>query len=239
MEQQIRDALTAFYKENPCVPFVVRLAWHDAGTYDKETGTGGPNASIRFAPENGHGANAGLTKCMEMLEPVKAKFPECSYADFYQLASVHGIEVCGGPKIPFRFGRKDVTEAECTPDGRLPDANQRMGHLRDIFYRMGFGDKEIVILSGAHCLGRPHSDRSGFEDKPWTENPLQFDNSYFKEILKPEANDKLIRLTSDMALLDEAEPKALVEAYANDQELFFKDYAAAHQKLSELGVKFD
>ncbi len=26
--------------------------------------------------------------------------------------------------------------------------------LRDVFYRMGFNDKEIVALSGAHALGR-------------------------------------------------------------------------------------
>jgi cytochrome c peroxidase len=28
-----------------------------------------------------------------------------------------------------------------------------------------------------------------------------------------------------------------VEAYAKDQELFFKDFASAFQKLQELGVK--
>jgi hypothetical protein len=29
------------------------------------------------------------------------------------------------------------------------------------------------------------------------------------------------------------------EKYAEDQELFFKDYVLAHKKLSELGAKFD
>ena len=27
-------------------------------------------------------------------------------------------------------------------------------HLRNVFYRMGFGDEGIVALSGAHTLGR-------------------------------------------------------------------------------------
>ena len=67
---------------------------------------------------------------------------------------------------------------QVTPDGRLPDAKQGHEHLRDIFYRMGFVDKEIVALSGAHALGRAHPDRSGF-DGPWTKEPLIFDNSYF------------------------------------------------------------
>ncbi len=45
-------------------------------------------------------------------------------------------------------------ETKCPPDGRLPDAAKGPPHLRDIFYRMGFNDQEIVALSGAHALGR-------------------------------------------------------------------------------------
>ena len=40
-------------------------------------------------------------------------------------------------------------------------------HIRDIFYRMGFNDREIVALIGAHTLGRCHADRSGYVG-PWT-----------------------------------------------------------------------
>ena len=43
----------------------------------------------------------------------------------------------------------------------------RAEHLREIFYRMGFSDDEIVALAGAHTLGRCHTDRSGW-DGPWT-----------------------------------------------------------------------
>ncbi|KAA8495343.1 L-ascorbate peroxidase 3, peroxisomal [Porphyridium purpureum] len=239
METGIREALDALFKETPCMPLIVRLAWHDAGTYDVKTNTGGPNASIRFDPEIMHGANAGLKKGIDLLEPIKEKFPECSFADFYQLASIHAIKFAGGPDIPFRFGRKDADgSAVCTEDGRLPDATKRLPHLRDVFYRMGLGDKEIVVLSGAHCLGMPHKDRSGFDTKPWTETPLKFSNTYFVEILKPEANEQLTRLVSDMALLDEEGTKSLCEAYAKDEDLFFKDYSEAHVKLSELGVAF-
>ncbi len=59
--------------------------------------------------------------------------------------------------------------------GFLPDASQGADHLRKVFYRMGFNDKEIVALSGAHTLGRCHEVRSGF-DGPWTHAPLRFDN---------------------------------------------------------------
>jgi L-ascorbate peroxidase len=40
-------------------------------------------------------------------------------------------------------------------------------HLREVFYRMGLSDKEIVALSGAHTLGRARPERSGW-GKPET-----------------------------------------------------------------------
>lgn len=220
------------------MPIMVRLAWHDAGTYDKDTKTGGPCASIRHEPEIKHDANAGLTIAMELLEPIKKDFPDVSYADLYQLASVQAIAFSGGPKIPFRFGRKDATkEMKPTPADRLPDADQRMPHLRDVFYRMGMNDSEIVALSGAHTLGRAHADRSG-KDGPWTKVPIVFDNTYFVEILKEKPDPALLRMESDLALLDDPDTKSLVEKYAADQDAFFADYSKAHVKLSELGVSF-
>lgn len=196
--------------------------------------TGGANASIRFEPESGHGANNGLIIARDLLQPIKDSYPNISYADLYQLASVAAIEFSGGPKVPFRMGRIDAEAVKCTPDGRLPDAEKRMDHLRDVFYRMGLNDKEITVLSGAHTLGRAHKDRSGFEG-PWTKVPVVFDNSYFVEILKDEPDPDLLRLASDLALLDEPETRALCELYAKDEAAFFSDYSDAHVKLSELG----
>lgn len=63
------------YDDGSYGPVLVRLAWHTSGTYDKETGTGGSNgATMRFAPEGDHGANAGLKAARDFLEPVKSSF---------------------------------------------------------------------------------------------------------------------------------------------------------------------
>lgn len=63
------------YDDGSYGPVLVRLAWHASGTYDKETGTGGSNgATMRFAPEGDHGANAGLKHARDFLEPVKGMF---------------------------------------------------------------------------------------------------------------------------------------------------------------------
>jgi catalase (peroxidase I) len=138
-------------------PVLVRLAWHASGTYDKKTKTGGSNgATMRFKPESTDGANAGLEHARKFLEPIKQKNSWVSYADLWTLAGVVAIEKMGGPKIPWKPGRSDVPAqiAEVQPakvippNGRLPDAAQGAQHIRDIFYRMGFNDQEIVALSG-------------------------------------------------------------------------------------------
>ena len=99
---------------------------------------------------------------------------------------------------------------------------------------MGFNDQEIVALSGAHCLGRGHADRSGYEG-PWTPKPLIFDNTYFQELLNPSSKE-LLRLPTDESLLSIPEFKHWVDRYAADQDKFFADYTEAHQKLTELGA---
>lgn len=229
--ERARRDLRALISSKNCAPIMLRLAWHDAGTYDKATKTGGPNGSIRFEEEYSHGSNAGLKIAIDLLEPIKAKHPKITYADLYQLAGVVAVEVTGGPTIDFVPGRRD--SSACPREGRLPDAKKGSQHLRDIFYRMGLTDKDIVALSGGHTLGKAHSERSGFEGA-WTKEPLKFDNSYFVELLKGESAG-LLKLPTDKVLVEDPAFRRYVELYAKDEEAFFKDYAESHKKLSELG----
>jgi catalase (peroxidase I) len=161
------------------------------------------------------------------------------------------IEKSGGPKIDVSLGRTDKDASCCPPNGRLPDASQGAQHLRDVFYRMGFNDQEIVALSGAHTLGRCHTDRSGF-DGPWTTDPLKFDNEYFTNLLElkwtprkwdgplqyEDPSGKLMMLPTDLALIEDESFKPWVEKYAADADLFSKDFAAAFAKLLSNGCPF-
>jgi catalase (peroxidase I) len=243
------------YDDGSYGPVFVRLAWHAAGTYDKVSKTGGSNgATMRFSPESTDGANAGLDRARKLLEAVKAKFPNASYADLWTLAGVVAVEEMGGPKIPWRPGRSDhVDGSKVPPNGRLPDAAQGQDHVRAVFYRMGFNDQEIVALLGAHTLGRCHVDRSGYHG-PWTRAPTTFSNEFFR-VLKEEqwavhsnqigkkqfANQAkdLMMLPADMALVADPEFKKWVDIYAKDKDRFFADFAKAFSKLLELGVPYD
>ncbi|TYI43881.1 L-ascorbate peroxidase 3 isoform X2 [Gossypium hirsutum] len=213
--EKARRDLRALIAFNNCAPIMLRLAWHDAGTYDVSTKTGGPNGSIRNEEEYSHSSNNGLKIAIDFCEEVKAKHQKITYADLYQLAGVVAVEVTGGPTIDFVPGRKDSDI--CPKEGRLPNATKGAPHLKDIFYRMGLSGKDIVALSGGHTLGRAHPERSGF-DGPWTNEPLKFDNSYFVELLKGES-EGLLKLPTDIALMDYPEFREYVELYAKCQPL--------------------
>ncbi|XP_058218175.1 probable L-ascorbate peroxidase 6, chloroplastic/mitochondrial isoform X1 [Rhododendron vialii] len=255
-----RDDIKDLLKTAFCHPIMVRLGWHDAGTYNKDIEEwpqrGGANGSLRFEVELKHAANAGLLNALKLLQPIKEKYSGVTYADLFQLASATAIEEAGGPKIPMKYGRVDVSAPEqCPEEGRLPDAGPPTpaSHLRDVFYRMGLDDKEIVALSGAHTLGRSRPERSGWgkqetkytKDGPgapggqsWTVQWLKFDNSYFKDI-KEKRDEDLLVLPTDAVIFEDPSFKVYAEKYAEDMDAFFKDYAEAHANLSNLGAKFD
>ncbi|KAG2330164.1 hypothetical protein Bca52824_001344 [Brassica carinata] len=243
-----------------CHPILVRLGWHDAGTYNKNISEwpqrGGANGSLRYEIELKHGANAGLVNALNLIQHIKDMYSGISYADLFQLASATAIEEAGGPKIPMKYGRVDTSGPhECPEEGRLPDAGppSPANHLREVFYRMGLDDKDIVALSGAHTLGRSRPERSGW-GKPetkytkkgpgapggqsWTPEWLKFDNSYFTEI-KEKGDEDLLVLPTDAAIFEDSSFKVYAEKYAADQDAFFKDYAESHAKLSNLGAKFN
>merc|ERR1719392_276916 len=74
-----KEDLKQLINQRNCNPIMVRLAWHDSGTYDQRISDfpqrGGANGAIRFDPEMTMGANAGLTKAKGYLDPIKEKYP--------------------------------------------------------------------------------------------------------------------------------------------------------------------
>lgn len=93
MYNAIADLLEGDYDDGSYGPVFVRLAWHASGTYDKNTKNGGSSGgTMRFNPEAGHAANAGLQIARDRLEQVKKKFPGISYGDLWTLAGVVAVQ---------------------------------------------------------------------------------------------------------------------------------------------------
>ncbi|XP_010324979.1 putative L-ascorbate peroxidase 6 isoform X9 [Solanum lycopersicum] len=103
---------------------VLRLVFHDAGTFEIDEKTGGMNGSIVY--ELDRPENKGLKKSLKILDKAKSQIDlvqSVSWADIIALAGAEAVSLCGGPSIPIQLGRIDsITQ-------------------------------ELVALSGAHTLG--------------------------------------------------------------------------------------
>ena len=72
----------------------------------------------------------------------------------------------------------------------------------------------------------------------WVADWLTFNNAYF-QYLRRGPQPGLLWLPTDAALHDDAAFRPHFERYARDEAAFFRDYSAAHARLSALGSKFD
>ncbi|PIA42435.1 hypothetical protein AQUCO_02000110v1 [Aquilegia coerulea] len=210
---------------------LLRLVFHDAGTFDKSDNSGGMNGSIVY--ELDRPENAGLKKSVKILEKARSELDEreqVSWADMIAVAGAEAVSVCGGPVIPVQLGRVDSMVPD--PEGKLPEESLDAFGLKQCFLGKGFSTQELVALSGAHTLGS-----KGFG------NPIAFDNTYFKILLeKPWLSSagmsNMVGLPSDRALPEDDECLRWIKIYADDQNTFFEDFKNAYIKLVNSGVSW-
>ncbi|GAA3865636.1 catalase/peroxidase HPI [Streptomyces lacrimifluminis] len=141
-------------------PFMIRMAWHSAGTYRISDGRGGAGAGQqRFAPLNSWPDNGNLDKARRLLWPVKKKYGQnLSWADLMILAGNVALESMGFETFGFGGGRADVWE----PDEDVYWGPEKVW-LDDERYT---GDRELEEPLGAVQMGLIYVNPEGPNGNP-------------------------------------------------------------------------
>ncbi|RII09355.1 Catalase-peroxidase [Streptomyces sp. YIM 130001] len=141
-------------------PFMIRMAWHSAGTYRISDGRGGAGTGQqRFAPLNSWPDNGNLDKARRLLWPVKKKYGQSlSWGDLLILTGNVALETMGLKTFGFAGGRVDAWE---------PDEDVYWGPettwLGDERYT---GDRELENPLGAVQMGLIYVNPEGPNGNP-------------------------------------------------------------------------
>tara|TARA_R110002012_G_scaffold319023_1_gene538467 strand:+ start:11780 stop:13978 length:2199 start_codon:yes stop_codon:yes gene_type:complete len=142
--------------------FMIRMAWHSAGTYRVGDGRGGAGSgSQRFAPLNSWPDNGNLDKARLLLWPIKKKYGnKISWADLMILAGNCALESMGFETFGFAGGREDVWEPE--QDIYWGSENQWLGNDN----RYDTSDGELEGQLGAVHMGLIYVNPEGPNGNP-------------------------------------------------------------------------
>ncbi|XP_010066142.2 peroxidase 66 [Eucalyptus grandis] len=189
-----------------------------------------------------------------------------SCADIVAVAARDVVTMAGGPYWNVPKGRKDGRVSNASETVNLPAPTFNVTQLLQSFAKRGLGLKDLVALSGGHTLGfshcssfearlrnfslihdvdptlnrafaqqlknkcpKPNGDRNAGQFLDATS--LTFDNVYYRRLVAGEGV-----FGSDQALYSDYRTRWMVDSFAKDQSLFFREFAASMVRLGNVGV---
>ncbi|ESW29308.1 hypothetical protein PHAVU_002G059600 [Phaseolus vulgaris] len=166
VENIISKAFAQILKDNPgAIAHVIRLQFHDCFV-------NGCDASILldFTPsgdnvEKSSSFNGLLLKGADLMDDIKGKVEEkcpgiVSCADVMTFSTYEAMAMAGLPRKRAVAGRKDsiISLASIAESNNLPLPDWTIDQMMELFGRKGFNIEEMVVLLGAHSLGKAHCD---------------------------------------------------------------------------------
>ncbi|KAK8267214.1 hypothetical protein V6Z12_D12G297600 [Gossypium hirsutum] len=183
---------------------------------------GPPNISLR--------AFYVIDDAKTKLESACPKTVSC--ADIVAIAARDVVAMSGGPFWNVLKGRKDGRISKASETINLPAPTFNVSTLIQSFTKRGLGVKDLVALSGETLKKKcPKPNKNGNAGQFLDSTASTFDNNYYKQLLAGKGV-----FGSDQALYGDYRTKWIVESFANDQSLFFKEFATSMVKLGNVGV---
>ncbi|KAJ7857188.1 heme peroxidase [Mycena leptocephala] len=257
----IRDAIMGGLFQGRCgdnARAAIRLAFHDAGTFSltlqaNALPNGGADGSILVDPnEVLRAENHGLENIVSLLKPLPAQFG-VSPGDIVQLAGVLAVLACpGGPVISAFVGRH--APLNIAPNGLLPNPADPVSVLLARFADMGFSSRELMALVGAHSTGKQRFVDTTQANSTFDTTVDIWDTRFCKQNAPGQEQNTLTRLISDTQTADTtvlpgtfklesdvnfaSDPSTTTDfnRFVGKQAIWSTEYAAAHQKMSLLGM---
>jgi len=257
----IRNKLNSYLDKDPSLAGpLLRLAFHDAASRDEDRGGPNGSIRYELERIENRGLARPFKVVDEIASQSSGTSVADIIALGGAVAVEHAggphIDISMGRKDvleadPARLQRSLGTDRSLV-ETTLPSPRLDSDGLRLYFRRLGFTDTEWVALCGCHAMGRhvsllnmPKSclknlTRTCLEEAPTllpfvTNSVDRFDNSYFRALLR--WNDRMLTLgevafiPTDVALVVDKGLRRHVVRFANDQELYFRTFRKAYQKL--------
>ncbi|OAY48223.1 peroxidase 66 isoform X1 [Manihot esculenta] len=189
-----------------------------------------------------------------------------SCADIIAIAARDVVAMSGGPYWNVLKGRKDGRVSKANDTINLPAPTFNVTQLIQSFAKRGLGVKDMVALSGGHTLGFSHcssfearlgnfssvhaidtsmnrefavklrkkcpkSNKDHNAGEFLDSTAATFDNDYYKRLKEGKGV-----FGSDQALFGDYRTRWIVESFAKDQSLFFREFATSMVKLGNVEV---
>ena len=149
-------------------PFMIRMAWHSAGTYRTGDGRGGAGTgNQRFAPVNSWPDNGNLDKARRLLWPIKQKYGNSvSWADLFILTGNVALESMGFKTFGFGGGREDIFQPEEDIYWGAEDTwlgNNRYTGERDLENPLAAVQMGLIYVNPEGPDGNPDPQKSAYD----------------------------------------------------------------------------
>ncbi|KAK4440393.1 Peroxidase 7 [Sesamum alatum] len=247
--------------DSTLAPALMRLHFHDCVVR-------GCDASI-LLNHQGSERSAAASKTLrgfELIDDIKAEVEKrcpktVSCADILTAAARDATVAVGGPFWMVPYGRKDGRISVAKEAEYVPMGHERITDLIELFQSKGLNVLDLVVLSGAHTIGRSSCESLQYRlfnykgtrkpDPSIDPNYLNFlrrkcrwASEYVElDAVTPKAFDvqyyknlqkKMGLLSTDQMLYSDSRTASLVSAFASQSAVFHHQFAASMLKLGKI-----